>query len=165
MTSHMKMAGPGWRAKRKFLKYIRKDKNSGIFEEENISSITKTNYNNPISPQGLVDLFHKYLDPPLIKVIGIPYALDSIWYQVYGKNTSSFHDYHQHMDCNISGIYYLRLRDPRLRTEFLYNNQTIIPEVEEGDLVIFDSSIYHRSPPNRSNHDKIILSFNLRLIK
>ena len=88
--------------------------------------------------------------------------MNAIWYQYYGKNSGSYHDYHDHYssECQLSAIYYLRLKDLKLRTDFL-NTPEIM--VNEGDLILFNSKIMHRSPPNHTEYDKIILSFNLKI--
>ena len=66
--------------------------------------------------------------------------------------------------CKVDGTIYpdkdLRLKDSSLKTQFLNINEL---DIEEGDMILFDSRAMHRSPPNHTKDDKIILSFNLRL--
>ena len=154
----IKVRKPGWFIKRKFLKFIFNDNNSGRFD-----GITKTSWNSSSFVQDdLIVLFNKYLHH-IIKDRIDRFTLNRIWYQLYGKNSNSFHGYHTHdaVDCQISGIYYLRLRDFERTTQFLIEGKTVVPEVGEGDIILFDSSIPHRSPPHQSKHDKIVVSFNL----
>ena len=82
------------------------------------------------------------------------------WYHI--TSYGGYHDYHDHYssNCHLCGIYYLRLRDPELKTDFLNTPELA---VEEGDILFFDSHAPHRSPPNHTKHDKIILAFNLEL--
>ena len=77
----------------------------------------------------------------------------------------SFHDFHTHKSklCQISGIFYIKLNDDSVITEFVFGERCVTPDVSEGDIVLFDSGLEHRSPPNDSDNDKIILSFNLDL--
>jgi hypothetical protein len=158
---------PGWSIKRKFLNYIFNDKTSGSYIEPALSSlsppksvITKGSFRNETSTKDLANLYNKHLKPIIEIVTGNSYLMNAIWYQYYGKNSGSYHDYHDHCssNCQLSGIYYLRLKDPKLKTEFLETPEIMI---EEGDIILFDAHIPHRSPPNNTNHDKIILSFNL----
>ena len=158
---------PGWSIKRKFLNYIFNDKTSGAYIEPALSKlsppksvITKGSFRNETSTKDLAILYNKHLKPIIEVVIGNSYLMNALWYQYYGKNSGSYHDYHDHCsdNCQLSGIYYLNLKDPKLKTEFLNTPEIMI---EEGDIILFDAHLPPRSPPNRTKHDKIILSFNL----
>ena len=162
-----KIQKPGWFIKRKFINYIFNDKHSGSYIDHTLSRnspprsvITKGSYKNEITTQDLTKIYNKHLDPLVKKVSGNSYFMNAIWYQYYGKNSGSYHNYHDHYSatCQLSGIYYLRLKDPQLKTEFLNTPELM---VEEGDIILFDAKALHRSPPNHTKHDKIILSFNL----
>ena len=154
---YIKLQKPGWIVKRKFLKLIFNDTISG-----RLDGITQTSWKSPSVEEDFSKLFNKYLHH-IIKDRIDRFTLNRIWYQLYGKNSNSFHGYHTHdaVDCQISGIYYLRLRDFERTTQFLIEGKTVVPEVGEGDIILFDSSIPHRSPPHQSKHDKIVVSFNL----
>lgn len=166
-TNIYKIKKPGWFIKRKFINYVFNDKNSGTYIEPTLSKtsrpqsvITKGSFKNQKATNDLALLYLKYLKPIVESYIGNTYYMNDIWYQYYAKNSGSYHDYHNHYssNCQLSGIYYLRLKDPKLKTEFLNTRELM---VEEGDIILFDSYAQHRSPPNHSEHDKIILSFNL----
>ena len=155
---YKKFSKPGWFIKRKFLEFVFNDKSSGKSD-----TVTKSSWRSLKSVElGLYELYHKYLNPIISEEIG-PHQNNRMWYQVYGKNTDSCHTYHQHYDqyASLSGIYYLKLKDLRQSTVFLHEGKFEIPEISEGDLVIFDAKVLHQSPPCRSNHDKIVVSFNL----
>tara|TARA_Y100001963_G_C6763149_1_gene440675 strand:+ start:1431 stop:2048 length:618 start_codon:yes stop_codon:yes gene_type:complete len=169
-----KLPRPGWFIKKKFLNYIKNDKISGGWmgiTESTPDFLTKTSWEQGGKVEDdLKNLFEECLRSIISKKIKLPFELHNIWYQQYGKNTYDTHSYHDHVDedSSISGIYYLKLGDINMATEFLYNNKPIIPEVKEGDLVIFDCALPHRSPvktflnrPVPLTCDKIILSFNL----
>tara|TARA_R100000458_G_C8265433_1_gene240526 strand:- start:59 stop:577 length:519 start_codon:yes stop_codon:yes gene_type:complete len=166
-----KIQKPGWHIKRKFLNYIFQDKSSGFYIEPALSKssapksvITKGSFRNNKATQDLTNLYNKYLKQRVEKITSNKYFMNAIWYQYYGKNTGSYHDYHDHCssNCEVSGIYYLKLKDPKLKTEFRDTPELL---VEEGDIILFDAFALHRSPPNNTKHDKIILSFNLDRIK
>ena len=162
---------PGWFIKRKFINYIVNDKHGGFYSDQALSKtskpksvITKGSYRNQLSTNGLTKLYNKHLNKIIKSFTGDSYFMNTIWYQYYGKNSGSYHNYHNHFspNCKLSGIYYLRLKDPKLKTEFLN-----MPELSigEGDISLFDSQAMHRSPPNYTESEKIILSFNLDRIK
>ncbi len=166
-----KIQKPGWLTKRKFLNYIFHDKSSGSYIEPALSKrsapksvITKGSFRNSKATEDLTNLYNKHLKHKIEEVTSDKYFMNAIWYQCYGKNTGSYHDYHDHSssNCEVSGIYYLKLKDPKLKTEFRDTPELL---VEEGDIILFDAFALHRSPPNNTNHDKIILSFNLDRIK
>lgn len=88
----------------------------------------------------------------------------SVWYQVYEGKSFSCHDFHNHYNSpnvSISNVFYIELKSKKLLTEFVEENQIIQPKACEGDTIIFDPKIYHRSPPNDTDHRKIIVSFNV----
>ena len=126
---------------------------------------TKTTYLYDSYDINLVNLYKENLEQSIKNIIDVPFIMNSIWYQIYEKNSGSFHDYHTHgsSECHVSGIYYLQLKDRKTTTEFFVDGNVIQPDVSEGDLILFDSNTLHRSPPNNSNYDKIIISFNLNL--
>ncbi len=160
---------PGWFIKRRLLNYVFNDRNGKFLYEKSLalsapprSVITKGSYKNEISTRELTSLYKKYLNPIVTHCTRDIYTMNAIWYQQYGKHSGSYHDYHNHYspECQLSGIYYLRLKDSSLKTQFLNINEL---DIEEGDMILFDSRAMHRSPPNHTKDDKIILSFNLRL--
>ena len=148
--------------KKSFLEFIKKDSKS-ISRYHKDPTITKTSYHkNPYDPK-LVELFDKHLNGIVRNVVKYDYSMNCIWYQIYESNSGSYHDYHTHCanDCHISAVLYLKLFDKKFSTEFIMDGSPKQFDVSEGDMIFFDSRIKHRSPPNYSPEDKIILSFNL----
>tara|TARA_B100001094_G_scaffold192836_1_gene186682 strand:+ start:3273 stop:3755 length:483 start_codon:yes stop_codon:yes gene_type:complete len=145
----------------KILKHIQDNSNT-VHHRDNISD---TSYYTNRNDKKLGKLFEKYLEPIIYEYIRAPFKMNTIWYQVYNKKSGSFHDFHTHKSklCQISGIFYIKLNDDSVITEFVFGERCVTPDVSEGDIVLFDSGLEHRSPPNDSDNDKIILSFNLDL--
>mgnify|MGYP001173113857 FL=1 len=83
------------------------------------------------------------------------------WYQQYVTGDS--HDWHIHPEANLSYVYYLELEDPKYATQFFdaEKQEFYQPEAEEGDIIVFDSYIPHRSPKIQSTTRKTIISCNL----
>jgi len=149
------------RIRKKFLKYIKSNSNT----VNNYDNISDTSYYAGNRDQKLNKLFEIYLEPIIYEYIRAPFEMNTIWYQIYNKKSGSFHDFHIHKSktCQIAGIFYLKLRDNSVTTEFVCGKRCVTPDVSEGDIVLFDSGLEHRSPPNNSDDDKIIVSFNLNL--
>ena len=145
--------------KNKFLSFIETDKN---INAQNSDTISKTSYFSNSYDFNLVNLYYKTLHEYVKKHIS-KHTMNCIWYQIYDANSGSYHDYHTHnaKDCQISGIYYLKLINKSISTEFIIGNSKKQFDVREGDILLFDASLMHRSPPNNTPEDKIILSFNL----
>ena len=86
----------------------------------------------------------------------------------------SFHGYHSHGVIGYSAICYLNFdKNDHLATLFtapFFNflngkDLTHRPDVKEGDLLFFPSSVYHQSLPNLSSLPRKIVSFNLKVPK
>jgi hypothetical protein len=150
--------------KNNFLKFIENNRRLKFDPKKQQRTISFTSYHIDSYDKELVKLYHEDLDPH-IKQYFANYCLTNIWYQIYEAKSGSFHEYHDHVgsESHFSGIYYLKLRSNKISTEFIIDNAPKQFNVKEGDLILFDSRIMHRSPPNTTRHDKIILSFNLNL--
>ena len=110
----------------------------------------------------------KYLLPYLrnnfnrmLKEIGFENTstIDKVWFQHYVK--SDIHDWHIHGG-NYTGVYYVKF-DGVDKTQILnpFDKKLINLEAEEGDIVIFPSTVIHRCP--RVTNEKLIVSFNFEL--
>ena len=104
----------------------------------------------------------------------------SMWSVINKKNSSNAR--HIHSNNYISAAYYVKtpenggdivFHDPRSVTTFRYpkiaenntlnsNNFTIQPK--EGLLVLFPSYLYHSVDLNRSEEERIVISFNINLL-
>ncbi len=93
------------------------------------------------------------------------------WYQIY--DTNDYHNLHNHgiLPKQYSGILFLQFDKIQHKSTAFLNpylgviNQTFFyPEVEEGDLIIFPSSLMHQAPINKSDQKRIIISFNMELL-
>tara|TARA_B100000029_G_C17208562_1_gene827156 strand:- start:176 stop:721 length:546 start_codon:yes stop_codon:yes gene_type:complete len=96
------------------------------------------------------------------------FRLGKTWFNQYSKRSGSEHGFHNHEGSNqLTNIYYLELKDKSLRTILKHpeTDKDIIPRVNEGDLLTFDSLIFHKSPPNFTDNRKTIISFNTSCVK
>ena len=107
-----------------------------------------------------------------------PFHLINMWTTIYP--TGSFVPEHVHSNSYISGVFYSKapegcgdivFHDPSwvAKTMLMHTNEPRFPNVEtkysikaeEGLMVLFPSWLPHRSLPNTSNEDRIIVSFNI----
>lgn len=87
----------------------------------------------------------------------------NIWFQIYRKN--NYHAYHTHGECNFTNVMYLNLPDNNIKTEIKGpQDRSIQFEAQEGQIVSFPSYLWHCSPVNKSDSEKIIISFNTNLV-
>jgi hypothetical protein len=94
------------------------------------------------------------------KMLAQGWNINPLWYQIYNKN--HHHTWHNHCNSNFANIYYVQLPDKSSITEFydIVNKKVFKLEVTEGELITFPAFFLHRSPPNKSDKSKIIISFN-----
>jgi hypothetical protein len=88
---------------------------------------------------------------------------DAIWFQQYIKGGT--HGWHIH-NSNFTGVYYVELNENSSKTQLVdpFTQSTIItPNVTEGDILIFPSSVIHRAPKINDDKRKTIVSFNITL--
>lgn len=91
------------------------------------------------------------------------YEVAEMWFQQYNKD--AVHNWHVH-GCNFTAVYYLELPEGVAKTEYLdpCNFKDVKTfDVKEGDIVIFPSFLFHRSPPNESDKRKTIISWNFNI--
>jgi len=85
----------------------------------------------------------------------------NMWFQQYKKEST--HHWHIH-GANYTGVYYVDFKKNYAKTQIIESNKKdniYEINVNEGDIIIFPSYIIHRSPPQKSNDIKTIISFNL----
>jgi len=114
--------------------------------------------------------FKKLIDPlgdhltKVFKHLGYNICeIKNLWFQRYLNN--DIHDWHNHGDCQWTGVYYLELpKEETLKTQILQpfdHKSRIDMNVVEGNILIFPSHTLHRGQRNITNKKKIIISFNM----
>ena len=129
--------------------------------------ITNTDWNDSYDTnreyaRKFISIIQPYLTQ-IIKELGLSsIQIQNIWYQQYSKDST--HYWHVHAGATWSAVYYIELPDTSIKTElFDIPENKIINDIEinEGDLFLFPSNILHRSPPNKIDEVKTIISFNV----
>ena len=95
--------------------------------------------------------------------------LTDIWYQKYYKGIN--HSTHCHGAIGLSSVIYVEY-NPEVHSPTRFFSPfrhvwsgdcpTFEEQVEEGDMIIFPSSILHEAPANQSDIRRTIVSYNLR---
>ena len=144
--------------KKDLLRYIENDNQGSIKEKQD--SITKSDYYNTNKKEYFKHIsnskiFEKIAEDFFIEEIDIK----NVWYQQYRKNDK--HNFHIH-DCMMSFIYFVELSDRAHATEFfdVENKSIVRANAVEGDVLIFNSYVPHRSPVLIDDTQKTIISIN-----
>jgi hypothetical protein len=107
--------------------------------------------------------------------VGLPQHSDytdfQLWTQRYHRG--NYHSLHNHGFGSISGVLHLEfnpevhlsttLQCPYLNPLYGRVSMTQLPDVQEGDIVLFPSAICHEALPNESDEQRTIMSFNIPL--
>ncbi len=97
-----------------------------------------------------------------IKFIDAEYFLESAWIQEYQKNMN--HELHNH-GVGYSSVIYINF-DKEVHSSTIFvdkaNSISFLPEVEEGDIIFFNSKHYHYCSTNENDKERMICSFNLK---
>lgn len=90
-----------------------------------------------------------------------PWEIGKMWYQRY--STGNNHQWHKHPHCHWACVYYLELPEgtPGTLIRDPYSKAEVQLPIEEGDIFIFPSQIWHSSPDNLSDKQKIIVACNI----
>ena len=105
------------------------------------------------------------LEKPLVvpyKELGLP--MDEFWFNIAApKESTGWHDHKERSE--LSGVYYLYVPDNSGDIYFRKNiddkNFEWKMKSQTGKLILFDSSIEHSVPENKSKENRISIAFNL----
>ena len=151
--------------KKFMLDHINKQPTTRLIEKND--DISNTDWKDSLdNDREYVKKFCKILEPYLLdlgrELKASTYKVGNMWYQQYSNK--SRHQWHYHNNCNWSAVYFLELPNNDCVTQMydIPENKIVFDtELVEGDLYLFPSNILHRSPPNNTNKQKSIISFNV----
>jgi uncharacterized protein (TIGR02466 family) len=122
---------------------------------------------------------------------GLRLELVGLWFQI--QNGAAFHDIHTHGNCSWSGVYYVQVDPPELRTQHAelgalngatrfyspmfpllggaymdmgnawLQQATLDVAPREGELVLFPALLPHKAMPYSGEKDRIVVSFNAQI--
>jgi hypothetical protein len=132
------------------------DSNQEIRTDFHITNVRKKYFEfaQPILNEHMIKVFESLNhEDPVVR---------NFWFQQYKKNGK--HGWHQHRGISWSNVYYVELGKDAPKTVFknpINNQETIVPEVEEGDILTMPGVIWHCSEPNMSDCRKTVYVFNV----
>lgn len=112
--------------------------------------------------------------PDKISIVGM-------WSIINSKN--SYNQRHFHPNCNLSAAYYVKVREkcgeikffdpidqkvmqaPHKTKETNFSAEVIKFTPNEGDLLIFPSYLHHSVEENKSDEERIVISFNIKILE
>jgi len=124
-----------------------------------------TNFNMPGQYRNMLievnELFKNEINE-FLELLNLDLFVESAWIQEYGKNMS--HGLHDHGDGYSSVIFINFDKNEHSSTIFFdeEKNFSYSPEVEEGDMIFFNSKHLHQCPYNKSDSKRMVCSFNLK---
>ena len=139
--------------------------NNSTAKDNNIAFTDYFAQEFPMYGQPFLQMLTPYLNMfrEIYQFRGIPH----VWCQRYSKG--DYFQPHDHGALGYSAVFYAEFnKDIHRATNFfapfvdeMGMHKCIEPQVEEGDVIIFPASIMHMAPPNYSDENRTILSFNL----
>ena len=138
--------------------------------------------NNDNTAKKFAKIFEEFYKKVIINEMGWKYdsnkvKMDAMWSIINKKD--SFNIQHNHPNAYLSAVYYVKVPknsgdikffDPKVQKNIRYpkiknytDTSAVITEItpKEGDLLIFPAYLYHSVGENLSEHDRIIVSFNV----
>jgi hypothetical protein len=147
------------------LDLIEKSVNEKLVNATEMVSKTDWRYSNS-SDRKYLNFVMPFLQKNLFEVCkkynSIGLKIGNAWFQQYLQD--DVHEWHIHGYSHLSAVYFLEIPNNTIKTEIKdLSNNIIQYEANEGDIVIFPSFLYHRSPMNKTKSRKTIISLNIDL--
>ena len=96
--------------------------------------------------------------------------VDEWWYNISPKGGWNTPHHHAGSTTDFALVLYLTdtdnlltLLNPFPQRKEKYNNVSVVPQTQKGDIIIFPADIMHYVSPNKRDTDRISISMNLRL--
>ena len=150
---------------------------SGLKKYEDRTSVSKETYvlNLDIFNTLKEKIYSSFLDYKNLYEYKNDFAITTSW--ITKSNPGNYGEYHKHMNCFFSGIYYFKLPiNSGLISFNKFNNENIliVPQkwnkynnygheenIEENDIIFFPGNLYHTQLKNNSNDVRYSLAFNI----
>jgi hypothetical protein len=104
-----------------------------------------------------------YLNPHIAQVfkeMGFSkFKINEMWFQQYiGKASHGWHTHGSHF----TNVYYLELDENAPKTVLInpFTREEFVPDVKEGQTIVFPSYVIHKSPEDFFENRKTIISWN-----
>ena len=164
----LKLSIENWQDKKKELIGLQ-EKYKDLFGRHQADN-TDTNYHQ--DPHILIEPITKILSEELSLFLSAmslgSCSIKEAWYEQASHN--DFHEVHSHGLIGYSSVCYIEFdKKEHTGTKFLCPFENFLTgscmtgevNVDEGDIIFFPSSLLHYTSPNKSNKERLVLSFNL----
>lgn len=150
--------------KQTLLELIDESKARSMFNETDKLNITKADWEYSLDmSRPWTDYLLNYLNPHIAEVfkeMGFnKFLLKDIWFQQYLNKAS--HGWHTH-GSHFTNVYYVELDNDAPKTVLVnpFTKEEFVPDVKEGQTIIFPGYVIHKSPDDFFKKRKTIVSWN-----
>lgn len=151
--------------KQELLNLMRDSDAKSISSETEKVNITKVDWPEAKNMQRpWVQFLLQHLNPHMsdvLKEMGFnKFRISEIWFQQYFRQAS--HGWHTH-GSNFTNVYYVELSEDAPKTVLInpFTREEFVPDIKEGQTLIFPSYVVHKSPEDFFDKRKTIVSWNL----
>lgn len=152
---------PNWVAiKKKVLEEIEEVGGFGVKFKDG-SAVSETNYfHQEMFAYGnwTAGMIQKFLNHVHEKENILSHFQGHVWHQIYEKG--DYHGWHVHGGVNYSSVVYIQLPEGECGTVFRIGDTEYQAPAKEGEILAFPACIQHRTLPNESDTNRIIMSLN-----
>ena len=164
----------------KELEWIKKQPDSGISNSLNKTSLNRQSEDTFILDNPEMSRVRQFIDSKLKEFVSNIMGSDAemvitqSWLNRNGKG--ELHHEHTHPNSMVSGVWYPQINEKLPPIQFktgqqigmafpikkynYYNSETFLLPLKKGELILFPSTLSHSVPINRSDEERISLSFN-----
>lgn len=150
--------------KNDLLSLIDKSEAGSAINEVDKLNVTKVDWQNSTDfSRPWVQSLLPHLNPHIAKVfkeMGFSkFLIKEIWFQQYVNRAS--HGWHTH-GSHFTNVYYLELDDNAPKTVLInpFTREEFVPDVREGQTLVFPAYVIHKSPDDFFEKRKTIVSWN-----
>lgn len=136
---------------------------SAVNDKDNLN-VTKVDWEESTDfSRPWVHYLMPHLNPHVAEVFKImnfsKFRIKEIWFQQYLQKAS--HGWHTH-GSHFTNVYYLELDDDAPKTVLVnpFTREEFVPEVKEGQTLVFPAYVVHKSPDDFFDKRKTIISWN-----
>lgn len=146
------------------LSLIEQSPATSMVNEVDLLNVTKVDWEDSLDlSRPWTDYLLNYLNPHIAEVfkeMGFnKFLLKDIWFQQYLNKAS--HGWHTH-GSHFTNVYYVELDDDAPKTVLInpFTKEEFVPDVKEGQTIIFPGYVIHKSPDDFFEKRKTIVSWN-----
>lgn len=148
----------------KLLSMIDESPAQSMVNDVDMLNVTKVDWDKSFDlSRPWVSFLLNYLNPhvaEVFKTMGFSkFMIKEIWFQQYLNRAS--HGWHTH-GSHFTNVYYLELDEDAPKTVLInpFTREEFVPDVKEGQTLVFPAYVIHKSPDDFFEKRKTIISWN-----